>query len=180
MRRVLISLLAFLFLAIIFYIISVVSILKFGKLCTCYGIEYDYKCWGVHTPCFGLVGDIVPPKLIKSGPIRADINGKVLDVVDNFYFEPEEQCMGDLKARLVYVYDNSIVIDIMEEEGFDGSFTKVSPPKRVTIKDGTCIQAPQKCLDAYFRYCFSADQKTDPPTYTYEIRGESTMPLPGE
>jgi hypothetical protein len=114
----------------------------------------------------------------KSGPIRANFNGKVLNLVDNFYFEPEEQCMGDLKARLVYVYDNAIVIDIMEEEGMAGNFSKVSPPKRVTIKDGTCIQAPQKCLDSYFRYCFTADQETNPPTYTYEVRGESTMPLP--
>lgn len=37
---------------------GMLAIFRFGKNCTCYGVEIGYRCLGVKTLCFGLAPDI--------------------------------------------------------------------------------------------------------------------------
>ena len=120
-----------------------------------------------------------------------NFNGIIIKTGDTFYLkqyyikkkstETEyalEQCIGDLKVTLTKINDDSIALDIAEEQKLNREYFKVTPPKSIEINDGTCIDTEQLCLDAIHAYCFRVDTDSNPHEYTYEIKSHSTMPKP--
>jgi hypothetical protein len=161
--------------------LTIYMVLRSGKPCTCYGIEIDNKCVGIRTMCFGLA-PVIPLKGFKqeNGVSEIIFNGYALKTGETFNFSPSEHCVGDMKARLAVIYDNSISIDVLEEQRLNGNYYAVKSPKKLTIKNGECVFAIPLCMDVAYKYCFSVDSSVKPNIYSYEIKGESTMPLPVE
>lgn len=60
------------------------------------------------------------------------------------------------------------------------NFNMVKASKSFLIKNGTCVPANPLCMDVTYSYCFSVNSEVEPNVYGYEIRSESTMPLPVE
>jgi hypothetical protein len=160
-------------------LLSVFITFRFGKKCTCYGKEIDGKCVGVKTTCLGLAPNIPLEGFQQNNEVlKIQFNGTTLETGDTFNFNPSEHCLGDLKARLTNIYDNAISVDILEEQGLNGNYYETKPHRTITIKDGDCVIGNPLCMDVVYKYCFSIESSTKPTKYSYDIKGESTMPLP--
>lgn len=149
----------------------------FDGSCACYDAKFNNKCVDIRTACYKLGSTLTPTKdgKEKSMP-KINFNGTILKTGDVFNFSPEDECVADMKARLINIYEKGIFIEIFESQEMDGNFYKEKEPIQETIKNGTCISAAPLCTDSLYELCFTADSKTNPVHYQYKIKGESTMP----
>lgn len=152
----------------------------YGKDCTCYGIEVGESCIGIKSACYGLPFNqlLVPKKTNINNPNSIRFNDQVIVVGDTFNFKPTEQCIGDIKSKLISINEESITIEVQSEQKLDQKYYDVNPFREVVIKNGDCISSEPLCTDVYYSYCFTSDSSVFPPKYTYEIKGESTLPKP--
>jgi len=104
-------------------------------------------------------------------------NGDEIDVNEEFNFNPENNCVADIKAVLTAVNEDSITLKILEEQRLNRNFYP-SDKGVIQIQDKTCILAYPLCMDVAYSYCFDVDISNITPSYTYELESKSTMPKP--
>lgn len=99
---------------------------------------------------------------------------------DEFYFEPEDSCVGDIKAKLIGTTKGTAQIQILEEQQPNGQYNKPSAKgsKIDTLENGKCLTPTQRCMDAVSFYCFDIKYTTIPHTYTFTIKTEGIGPKP--
>jgi hypothetical protein len=150
---------------------------RFEGSCVCYGAKLNNKCIGIQTTCYKLSPTLPPTKGSKKESMpKINLDGTILKIGDVFNFSPEDDCVADMKARLINIYNDGIFIEIFESQGADGNFYKKKELVQKTIKNRTCISAPPLCTDSLYEFCFTVDNNTNPAQYLYEIKGKSTMP----
>ena len=86
--------------------------------------------------------------------------------------------VGNIKLKLVEVQENSILVDILADEIFDGSFHLREPVEKKEITEGTCLNAYPLVMDVFYKYCFTVSKDNQQLSFIYTITGESTMPPP--
>lgn len=124
------------------------------------------------------------PGNILSEPIIKGYSQKIIRKNDEFIIDPAtlgydmEHSVGDIKLRLVDILQDSIIVDVLANEQFDGTFYPLDEIERRSIKNGGCIGAFPLVMDVYYEYCFELGKSDSQMTLKYKIEGESTMPLP--
>jgi len=124
------------------------------------------------------------PGNILSEPIIKGYSQKIIRKNDEFIIDPAtlgynmEHSVGDIKLRLVDILQDSIVVDVLANEQFNGNFYPLDEIERRSIKNGGCLGAFPLVMDVYYEYCFELNESDSQMTLKYKIEGKSTMPLP--
>jgi hypothetical protein len=103
----------------------------------------------------------------------------IINQGENFIIVSSNNCVASIKLKLVEVLSDSIMIDILEDESFDGKFyPRGDEIERKEIKTGVCIFAAPLCMDVWYKYCFDINKNNSQIILEYEVEGGSSMPLP--
>jgi len=118
-------------------------------------------------------------------------NKKLVKIGEEFVIDPvnlidpssipnrtAERDVGDIKLKLVDAESNSIIIEILANEGLDGKFHPREPSKREEIADGGCINASPLVTDVAYKYCFSISKSASQLVLEPKLESKSTMPTP--
>lgn len=89
-----------------------------------------------------------------------------------------ESSVGDIKLKLIELKENSIIIDVLADETYDGSFFPRNPVERKEIIGTKCLKAWPLVVDVSYEYCFTYSKYEPQPSLNYIIKSRSTMPLP--
>ncbi len=80
--------------------------------------------------------------------------------------------------KIIEVGDDSLTIDVIEDQSFDGEFYPRIPVDRLLIKDEICTSGFPLAMDVEYDYCFNIENQGDIIALKYIIQGRSTFPNP--
>lgn len=109
---------------------------------------------------------------------------KIINIEEEFIINPATlgylpgHSLGDIKLRLVDVRKNSIVIDVIADEIYDGSFYPRDPLEREEIIGTKCITGRPLVTDISLKYCLTLSVNESIFSLFYTIEEQSTMPRP--
>jgi hypothetical protein len=109
---------------------------------------------------------------------------KIIDIGEEFIISPAtlgylyESSLGDIKLKLIEVNNNSIILDVMADEIYDGSFLPREPIEREEITGTKCLTGRPLATDIHSEYCFTLSTNGVQPSLYYTIEERSTMPHP--
>lgn len=109
---------------------------------------------------------------------------KIINIGEEFIINPAtlgylpEYSLGDIKLRLIEVKKNSVIVDVLADEIYDGSFYPRNPIEREEIIGTRCITGRPLVTDISSKYCFTLSMNEPQFSLSYTIEEQSTMPLP--
>lgn len=134
-----------------------------------------------------LIVIVVAIIIINTSLLRGEsliVDGTKVYKGDEFIVSHEDSCVDAIKYRLVDIEPDSIVVDILAYEGYDGVFRTMEELEIINnveereIESGTCFMAPSSCLDVIYSYCFDLVEVNSRIELSYDVRSKSIMPKP--
>ena len=107
---------------------------------------------------------------------------KIITVGEEFIINPAtlgwlyESSLGDIKLKLIEVKKSSIIVNVLADEIYDGSFFPRNPIEREEIIETKCLIGRPLAMDVYYKYCFTLSTGELQPSLSYTITEKSTMP----
>lgn len=89
-----------------------------------------------------------------------------------------EKSVGEIKLKLIDVKKNSIVVEVLADKIYDGSFFPRNPIEREEISETKCLRAWALVMDVSYKYCFTFSAGEPQPSLSYTITERGTMPPP--
>ncbi|MDQ5981882.1 MAG: hypothetical protein QG570_640 [Patescibacteria group bacterium] len=80
------------------------------------------------------------------------------------------------KLKLLEINEESVMVEVLEMSGTDGTFAPPYNPETFEISNNTCKMAMPLVLDAYWEYCFTIEKEEGRMAIKYNIVGHSTLP----
>lgn len=118
-------------------------------------------------------------KLTKA--IITGYEDKIINIEEEFVIDPAtlgylyENSVGDIKLKLVEVKKESIVVEILADKIYDGSFYPRNPIEREEIMGSKCIAGRPLATDISSKYCFTLSINESQFSLSYTLEEESTM-----